>query len=42
MIAVLVRYPEVTYGIVKAQLKQGDDVVDSLIEKVDAQLAEMF
>ena len=39
-IAVLVRYPEGTRGILKASLQAGDGVIDSLCAKVDEVLAQ--
>jgi hypothetical protein len=41
-IAVLVRYPEGTMGVVKATFEAGVSVVDALCTKVDEMLAASF
>ncbi|KAF2851464.1 hypothetical protein T440DRAFT_517454 [Plenodomus tracheiphilus IPT5] len=41
-IAVLVRYPAGTMGVVKANLETGANVMDTLCAKVDEMLAEAF
>jgi hypothetical protein len=41
-IAVLVRFPERTLGVVKANFEAGTSVVETLVGKVDEMLAERF
>ncbi|KAH9877858.1 hypothetical protein J1614_003075 [Plenodomus biglobosus] len=41
-LAILVRFPEATMGVVKVNLEAGANVMDSLCTKVDAMLAETF
>jgi hypothetical protein len=41
-IAVLVRFPEGTLGVVKAGFEAGASVVAALVAKVDDMLAESF
>ena len=42
VIAVLVRYPEATKGVVKASFEKGADVIEALCAKVDEVLAEVI
>lgn len=41
-IAVLVRYPEGTMGVIKAVFEEGANVMDMLSMKVDELLSEAF
>jgi hypothetical protein len=41
-IAVQVRFPEGTLGVVKATFEAGTSVVEALVGKVDGMLAESF